>query len=94
MGKIYFEGEPGKAKGGAIFLAKESNLPIIPVFIKGIEKLTLVDFLLRKRKLTVNFGKPISFEELSKDIDKDNEDERSICEKAASVLMKKISQLV
>lgn len=94
MGKMYFESKAGKAKGGAIFLAKENNLPIIPVSIRGVERITLVDVLLRKRKLTVKFGKPIKLEDLFQEIgDITNVDERSTCEKAASVLMEKIAQL-
>ena len=94
MGKMHFEDGTGKAKGGAIFLAKENNLPIIPVSIRGIERLTFTDVLLRKRKLTVKFGKPIKLEDLLQEMcDITNLDERSICEKAASILMEKISKL-
>ena len=94
MGKIYLSHEQAKAKGGAAFLAQRTGLPIIPVLIQGIEELTLSDFFKGKRKLTVTFGAPL----YAKDIFKDttaivNDDSRNDYEDAATVLMKKISQL-
>ena len=93
-GKITLRGERVKAKGGISFLAREPHLPIMPVLIQGLERLTISDSLRGKRKVTVTFGKPL----YSKDIFQDAQrviidDSRNDYEKAAAVLMDKIFQL-
>lgn len=94
MGKIALRGEPAEAKGGATFLARQTKLPIVPVLIQGIEHISISDFLLRKRKLTITFGKPLNVEDVFQDIDNSViEDERNDYEKATSVLMEKVAQL-
>jgi 1-acyl-sn-glycerol-3-phosphate acyltransferase len=93
-GRIYQNNVPEKAKGGVAFLARETRTQIIPVSIKGIEHFTFNDFIQRKRKLTVVFGKPIKPEELFPNIDEKISDEnKNLYEKASSILMEKISQL-
>jgi len=94
MGKIYPQTTPTKPRGGVTFLARETQLPIIPVSIRGIEQFTLTDFILKKRKLTVTFGKPIYSKDLFQS--RDNiivEGERNDYEKASSLLMEKILNL-
>lgn len=58
-GKISRDGRLGEAKGGASFLAHEFGIPIIPVAISGLWGLTLKDFFLRRRNVTVTVCEPV-----------------------------------
>jgi len=94
MGKKYLQREPSKAKGGVAFLARETQSPVVPVLIQGIENFSFAAFLSRKRKLTITFGKPLSSKDIFETVERAVADsERNDCEKAASVLMEKIFQL-
>lgn len=48
-----------KARGGVTFLAQQSNAPVIPVRIQGLENLSLKNVFQRNLKATVTFGAPI-----------------------------------
>ena len=57
-----FDGNLGKAHDGACFIAHRANVPTIPVFHTGAEKLLPRGRRrLRRTKLTVRFGEPIDF---------------------------------
>ena len=47
------------AKGGVAYLSHVTRVPIVPVMINGTYRLYFRDFLLRKTRLSVIFGKPI-----------------------------------
>lgn len=47
------------AKGGVVYLAHTTRIPIIPVKIIGTFNLTFSDFVFRRKHLSVIFGKPI-----------------------------------
>lgn len=49
----------GEAKPGIIYLAKRTNSIIVPVKIEGTAKLDFLTILLRRRKITITFCKPI-----------------------------------
>ncbi|MCY4404286.1 MAG: lysophospholipid acyltransferase family protein [Candidatus Poribacteria bacterium] len=56
------DGNLGKASDGACFIAHRANVPTIPVFHIGAEKLLPRGSMrLRRAKLIVRFGKPIDF---------------------------------
>jgi 1-acyl-sn-glycerol-3-phosphate acyltransferase len=56
------DGTLGKAHDGACFIARRANVPTIPVFHSGAEKmLPRGSKRLRRAKLTVTFGEPIDF---------------------------------
>jgi 1-acyl-sn-glycerol-3-phosphate acyltransferase len=58
---------PGKIrepKGGIIALVKATGLPIVPITLSGHANTGVKDFLLRRKKATLIFGKPIYPEEL------------------------------
>jgi len=61
------DGNIGDAKGGVSFLAHRTNTPIVPVAISGVFDMSKTDFLLRKRKVVVQFGEPIYTEKLFED---------------------------
>lgn len=48
-----------EARGGVIYLARESDALIVPVRISGTSDMTSKDFYSRKRRCAVTFGKPI-----------------------------------
>jgi 1-acyl-sn-glycerol-3-phosphate acyltransferase len=58
------DGKLQSFKGGVIFLANETNTPIVPVSIKGVFKRSANEFFSRKRKVIVSFGKPLNKEDL------------------------------
>ncbi|HEY9584758.1 MAG TPA: lysophospholipid acyltransferase family protein [Candidatus Paceibacterota bacterium] len=53
-----------EAHGGVAFLAEKTGLPIVPVYIGGHYKITLKDYLLRRRHVSIVFGRPIYSKEL------------------------------
>jgi 1-acyl-sn-glycerol-3-phosphate acyltransferase len=58
------DGKLQQAKGGVIALAKATNAPVIPVGISDVFRVTPKEFFLRKRHVTIHFGKPIYPKEL------------------------------
>ncbi len=57
-----FDGKLGKAHDGACFIASRANVPTIPVYQKGAEKMMpRGSKRIRRAKLSVTFGKPIDF---------------------------------
>ncbi len=56
--------EIAKARGGVAFLAQQSRAPIMPVFIKGLEDLTLKKIFSGKMKVTVTFGCPLYLKDI------------------------------
>lgn len=57
--KIKNKEEIVKVKGGVSFLAQQSNAPIVPVLIQGLENLNFKNFISRKMQVTVTLGKPL-----------------------------------
>ncbi len=55
-----------KIKGGVAFLAQQSRAPIVPVLIEGLENLNFKNFVSRKMKVLVTFGKPLYLENIVK----------------------------
>lgn len=53
-----------EAHGGVAFLAEKTGLPIIPVYIGGHFKITMKDYLLRRRHVSIAFGRPIYSKDL------------------------------
>lgn len=54
-GSMTKNGLIGHARGGVSYLASETEAPIVPVLIQGTYKLTLLDTVLRRRKVTIEF---------------------------------------
>ena len=50
-------GEIGSLKGGIGFLSLNTGVTIVPVFVRGTNK--LIDCLLRRKRLELNIGPPI-----------------------------------
>lgn len=60
-GKLTTDGNIGKFKKGIITLQKESNLPVIPFAIEGGFEAWGWQSSLRFRKISIIFGKPVTF---------------------------------
>jgi 1-acyl-sn-glycerol-3-phosphate acyltransferase len=58
------ESEEKEIKGGVAYLAHATNTSIVPVHITGVYKITMRDFFLRKRKVSIHYGAPIIAREL------------------------------
>ncbi|TSC57874.1 MAG: 1-acyl-sn-glycerol-3-phosphate acyltransferase [Parcubacteria group bacterium Greene0416_79] len=54
----------GEAHGGVAHLSYRTGAPVVPVRIKGVFRLTLAEFFLRRRTVEVIFGEPLSSAEL------------------------------
>lgn len=94
VGKKHFRSDLVKARAGVSFLAHKTRLPVVPVFMGGIEQLSFLDYLRGKGKLKVTFGKPL----YSQDLFRTNGNvlgdlKRNDYEKASAEIMKKIAQL-
>src|SRR3989344_151790 len=61
-GKITLDGNIGPARGGTIYLARTTKTSIIPVGIKGPWRISIKEFLLRKKKVTIRFGKVMHYD--------------------------------
>lgn len=60
------DGKLGKTHDGACFIAHRANVPTIPVFHSGTERLLpRGSRRIRRAKLTVNFGEPIDFSDIN-----------------------------
>lgn len=91
-GKRSRDGNLLEAKGGVVALAKYSRAPIVPVAISGILHITPSDFLLRRRYVTVRFGKPIYPDELF--LGCENPDPSEFARIANEKIMPKIAELL
>jgi len=65
------DGSFGQARGGVAFLSLESGAPIVPLAIRGMFRTRFRDLILRKRKVSLVYGKPIypPKKEVVKDVD-------------------------
>lgn len=62
-----------EGKGGVAFLAEKTELPIVPVLLTNLYKISFSDFFLRKRFVSVIFGKPVYANDMfSKEQDNSN----------------------
>ena len=77
-------------KGGIAFLAHATWVPIVPVAMSGHFKMRPIDFLLRRRSLAINYGKPIYPTELFSKGSNPTPDEYKT---ATQIVMEKIAGL-
>ena len=67
-GRITRDGAIQHAHGGMAYLAERCKLSIVPIGISGAYKLSMRDFLMRRRKIILTFGKPIEQSELRREV--------------------------
>jgi 1-acyl-sn-glycerol-3-phosphate acyltransferase len=77
------------AKGGVAYLAYVTKVPIVPVRLDGTFRLSAKDFFLRKRKLSITFGKPIYITSPNENIVPIKE-----CKESANTIMNTIRNMV
>ncbi|MHB1316533.1 MAG: lysophospholipid acyltransferase family protein [Minisyncoccota bacterium] len=58
-GKRTPDGNLGPARGGLGYLAYATGVKVVPVAVSGFYKLSLADFLFRKRKVVLTIGEPM-----------------------------------
>ena len=58
-GKIREEESRPTAHGGLGYLAATTRALVVPVSVSGVHKMTTYEFLTRKRKLHIHYGKPL-----------------------------------
>jgi len=58
-GRLTLDGAIGTAHGGVGYLAIETGSVVVPVYTSNAYKMSLWDFITRKRKVTVHYGKPM-----------------------------------
>jgi 1-acyl-sn-glycerol-3-phosphate acyltransferase len=51
-----------EGKSGVVLLAQRSGLPVVPVGIEGSDSATVKFFTLRRPRINVRFGRPITFQ--------------------------------
>ncbi len=78
------------AHGGVGYLAWSTKAVIVPVRISGAHLTTPSQFFLRKRKVKIVFGTPLSFEDLSPAPNPTVQDFQT----AARVIMRKVAELL
>lgn len=93
-GGIIRDGEPKKAKGGVSFLSHKTNLPIMPLLIKGTKNFTLRNILSGSNKVAFTFGSPLYpkdiFRNHKKIVLNDNQNDYAL---AAEVIMERVEKL-
>jgi len=89
-GRITSDGRMQPARGGVAFLAEYTNSFIVPVALSGVYKLSLSSFLLRNRKITVNFGPPVGQQELQIHVERSREYNGNVYREEAQYIMNKI----
>lgn len=85
-GGIARDGIPKEAKRGIAHLARETNLPILPVAVKGSLDISFFSFFSRKQYVTVKFGQPFYYFDLIKTSMDDKE--------AAQVIMGEVNRML
>lgn len=94
VGKKHSWQDLDKARGGVGYLALKTGLPIVPVKIEGIGGFSIKEYLTRKSKLTITFGKALYAQEITKLPKVAAENITPIhCNKLAKELMKQIKNL-
>jgi 1-acyl-sn-glycerol-3-phosphate acyltransferase len=89
-GRRTLDGSLAPARGGVAFLSHSTKAPVIPVAVKGLVRLNLRDFILRKRTVEINFGKVIYAKEIVPQENPTIEDFR----KGSQAIMERIKEML
>lgn len=93
-GHITPDGTIQPARGGTAYLAERTGCSIVPVGLFGAYKISLKDFLLRKRKIIVSFGDPIHQEELRREVGKNIQIGMHVYREQAEYVMGKVGEML
>ncbi len=93
-GRISRNGQIGEARGGVAYLARRTNLSVIPVGIFGAYNMSISDFFLRRRHIVVSFGGPITSDELDTSVRYEFLVHDNIYRKEAEYMMEKVRTII
>lgn len=68
-GKIKTTCDPKSARPGIAYLAKAVNPMLVPMYITDTHRIHFIDLILRRRKVTVIFGRPFYYNEVGSEAD-------------------------
>ena len=85
-GAVTKDGVIGSAHGGVAYLAFKTKRPVVPVLISGTYKITFDDIIYRRRKIIIEFCKPVSMDILSTAEDSDVESFKKFAEHILQIL--------
>lgn len=88
------DGKIQEAKGGVAYLAEYGNVPIVPVGFSGTFRTPVKDFFLRRRYITVRFGRPITQAELQASVSRSTIVGGNVYKEEATYVMKRVGELV
>lgn len=89
-GRCTTDGNIGKAHGGMGYLAYKTNATVVPLAINTFYNLSLKDFLLRRKKITITVLPPIS----SRDLINTSNPQVSDFQKAGDLVLEKIRKVI
>lgn len=81
-----------EARGGVAFLSEKTELPIIPIFIENLWRISFSDFICRRRHVRVVFGKPMYARDLFENI-KGAENHSNNYKKVSKICLEVIEKL-
>jgi len=93
-GRITRDGLIQKAHGGMAYLAERCKRSIVPIGISGAYHISMREFLLRRRKITVTFGKPIDQSELRREVAQKTELGEHVYKEEGEYVLGKIRGLI
>ncbi len=64
QGKLTKEDATIEARGGVSYLSYKTKTSVMPVGISGVSNMNFKDFILRRRRIRVNFGEPVKLWEM------------------------------
>jgi 1-acyl-sn-glycerol-3-phosphate acyltransferase len=82
------------AKGGVAYLAEYGNVPIVPVGFSGTFRTSVSDFFLRRRHITVRFGRPINQAELLASVSRSTIVGGNVYKEEAAYVMGRVRELL
>lgn len=93
-GALSKDGRVGKGKPGVAYLLWRTGKPVIPVAITGHRNMGPFGFFLRKHRLVVAFGAPISRQEVFGNVDQSVPPTREELAFATEIIMSRIREMV
>lgn len=82
------------AKGGVAYLAEYAGVPIVPVGFSGTFHTPVKDFFLRRRRITVRFGRPIHQAELLASVSRSTTFGGNVYKEEAAYVMGRVKELL
>jgi 1-acyl-sn-glycerol-3-phosphate acyltransferase len=88
------DGSVQPAKGGVAYLAEYAGVPIVSVGLSGTFNTLMKDFFLRRRHITVRFGRPIHQAELLASVSRSTVAGGNVYKEEAAYVMGRVRELL